>query len=115
LAELSGTHGRTRADDSWFGSETLTETHGGQRSRESDPLRGSSIGRYLIVERLGAGGMGVVYAAVDPELGRRVAIKLLHNRYRSETAQARLLREAQALARVTDPRVVAVHDVGLPR
>ncbi|HYV43819.1 MAG TPA: zf-HC2 domain-containing protein, partial [Myxococcaceae bacterium] len=42
--------------------------------------RGSSIGRYVVLDRVGSGGMGVVYAAYDPELDRRVAIKLLQSR-----------------------------------
>ncbi|HUQ04086.1 MAG TPA: serine/threonine-protein kinase [Kofleriaceae bacterium] len=69
---------------------------------------GSHVDRYIIEARLGVGGMGVVYAARDPELGRRVAIKLLHPGAEKE----RLRREAQALARLSHPNVVAVHDVG---
>jgi len=99
-------------------SADATEFEDGVRPREREPsllspTRGQSIGRYIVIERLGAGGMGVVFAAYDPELSRRVAIKVLHGHQRSSTAQARLLREAQALARVAHPRVVAVHDVGL--
>jgi tetratricopeptide (TPR) repeat protein len=69
------------------------------------------IGRFEVAERLGAGGMGVVYAAHDPTLDRRVALKFLHERDRTE-AVARLLREAQALARLSHPNVVAVYEVG---
>jgi tetratricopeptide (TPR) repeat protein len=69
--------------------------------------RGASVGRYMVIERLGAGGMGVVYAAFDPELGRKVALKLV---IRGD--QERMLREAQALARLAHPNVVAIHDVG---
>ena len=77
--------------------------------------RGATLGRYLILAKLGAGGMGVVYAAYDPELDRKVAIKLLHAAAgRGEGAQgrARLLREAQAMARLAHPNVVTVYDVG---
>ena len=74
---------------------------------------GARIGRYLVIGPLGQGGMGVVYAAYDPELDRRVAIKLLRPRgSSSDGGQARLLREAQALARISHPNVVGVHDVG---
>jgi tetratricopeptide (TPR) repeat protein len=70
------------------------------------------IGRYEIVRRLGAGGMGVVWEAVDPELDRGVAIKVLHDAGGARHAD-RLRREAQALARLSSPNVVAVYDVGV--
>jgi serine/threonine protein kinase len=77
--------------------------------------RGASIGRYLIIERLGSGGMGVVYSAYDPDLNRRVAIKLLRSQPGALASQgrARLLREAQSMARLSHPNVVAVFDVGV--
>jgi tetratricopeptide (TPR) repeat protein/predicted Ser/Thr protein kinase len=76
--------------------------------------RGATIGRYLVIERLGAGGMGVVYAAYDPELDRKVAVKLLRSEVAGdpELGRARLIREAQAMAKLAHPNVVAVHDVG---
>lgn len=79
--------------------------------------RGATIGRYVVIERLGEGGMGVVYAAFDPELNRKVAIKLLHNHLQKAPGQTlnarnRLLREAQAMAQLTHPNVITVHDVG---
>nr|WP_276599074.1 serine/threonine-protein kinase [Nannocystis sp. SCPEA4] len=81
-----------------------------------DLVRGTSIGRYVVLSKIGSGGMGVVYAAYDPELDRKVALKLLRVDPRvSEPnidARTRLLREAQALARLSHPNVVAVHDVG---
>jgi tetratricopeptide (TPR) repeat protein len=87
----------------------------GQAAEGHLPGRGEQLGRYLILERVGQGGMGVVYAAWDPDLGRRVAIKLLrtdktHAEGRT-VGQARLLREAQAMARVTHPNVISVYDV----
>jgi serine/threonine protein kinase len=75
--------------------------------------RGISIGRYLLLDALGEGGMGVVYKAYDPELGRPIALKLLRTEDQATHLQERLLREAQALARLSHPNVVAVHDVGL--
>jgi len=77
--------------------------------------RGTPVGRYLVLERLGAGGMGVVYSAYDPELDRRVALKLLRVAalgLDAEEGRAHLLREAQAMARVSHPHVVSVFDVG---
>ena len=77
--------------------------------------RGTQIGRYVVLEKLGAGGMGVVYGAYDPELDRKVALKLLLPRAKGSVGtkeQQRLFREAQAMAQLNHPNVVAVHDVG---
>ncbi len=75
------------------------------------PLR---IDRYQLLARLGQGGMGVVYEALDPTLGRRVALKLLRSDARVDMApeQRRLQREAQALARLSHPNVATVYEVG---
>ncbi|PCC71974.1 Serine/threonine protein kinase [Nannocystis exedens] len=82
------------------------------------PLAGNpplprQIGRYYPLERLGAGGMGIVYAAYDPDLDRKVALKLLRPDRTEGHAAARLLREAQAQARISHPHVVQIHDTGL--
>ncbi|MCA9706464.1 MAG: serine/threonine protein kinase, partial [Myxococcales bacterium] len=72
---------------------------------------GTELGRYVVLRRLGSGGMGTVWLAYDPELDRRVALKLL----RGPTGSADplvLLREAQAMAKLQHPNVVTVHDVG---
>ncbi len=77
---------------------------------------GEQVGRYVITGRIGQGAMGAVYAAQDPELNRKVAIKVLRPEAQATVGrpemQARLLREAQAMARLSHPSVVAVHDVG---
>jgi tetratricopeptide (TPR) repeat protein/predicted Ser/Thr protein kinase len=76
----------------------------------------SRFGRYVILDRLGQGGMGVVYTAYDSELDRRVALKLL--KVSKDAAEgptegrARLVREAKAMAQLQHPNVVTVHDVG---
>lgn len=85
--------------------------------------RGTTVGRYLILDELGRGGMGVVYRAYDPDLDRAIALKLLRvapskddpdrSSDRAEDRRARLLREAQALAQLTHPNVVSVYDVGI--
>ncbi|HEX8434170.1 serine/threonine-protein kinase, partial [Archangium sp.] len=77
--------------------------------------RGTSVGRYLVLERLGAGGMGEVYAAFDPQLNRKVAIKLLlpgGEGLEPGEAHARLLSEARAMARLSHPHVLPVYDIG---
>jgi predicted Ser/Thr protein kinase/tetratricopeptide (TPR) repeat protein len=73
---------------------------------------GELIGRFLVVDQLGEGGMGVVYKAYDPELGRLIAIKRLRTQDPRIAEPARLVREAQAVAQVKHPNVVAVYDVG---
>ncbi|HWB82074.1 MAG TPA: serine/threonine-protein kinase, partial [Nannocystaceae bacterium] len=78
-----------------------------------DIVPGSRVGRYVVVERVGSGTMGTVYAAHDPELDREVAIKLLHEGASDPRQRAAQLREGKALARLSDPHVVAVFDVGL--
>ncbi len=79
--------------------------------------RGACVGRYLLLHLVGQGGMGMVYAAYDPELNRKVALKLLLAATGAGQGrglgQARLLREAQAMARLSHPNVTAVHDVGV--
>ncbi|MBX7084021.1 MAG: serine/threonine-protein kinase [Nannocystaceae bacterium] len=71
---------------------------------------GRVIGRFVVLDRLGRGGAGVVHLAYDPELDRKVALKLVH--VHSDADLARVLREAQSLARLAHPNVVAIHDVG---
>jgi tetratricopeptide (TPR) repeat protein len=74
---------------------------------------GARVGRYVLGERLGAGGMGIVYAAHDPKLDRSVALKLLRPDASGDSeAHRQLLREAQTLARLAHPNVVNVHDIG---
>jgi hypothetical protein len=90
---------------------------------DSDPISGASptaapvdvrLGRYAIRELLGRGGMGEVYLAHDPELDRAVAIKVIRAGLaaRSPEARHRFAREAQAMARLNHPNVVAVYDAG---
>jgi tRNA A-37 threonylcarbamoyl transferase component Bud32/tetratricopeptide (TPR) repeat protein len=80
----------------------------------ADLPRGTLVGRYTILAPVGRGGMGEVYAAYDPDLDRKVALKLMHRAARVDLAkgQARLLREARAMAKVSHPNVIRVHDVG---
>jgi tetratricopeptide (TPR) repeat protein/predicted Ser/Thr protein kinase len=76
---------------------------------------GEMLGRFVILACIGEGGMGVVYAAYDPELDRKVAIKLMRSDVAGPSAddmRTRLLREAQAMARLSHPNVIPVYDVG---
>jgi len=78
--------------------------------------RGAAIGRYIVLALVGRGGMGEVYAAYDPELDRKVAVKLLRvkpgNGVSLAEGRHRTLREAQAIARLSHSNVVVVYDVG---
>ncbi len=77
---------------------------------------GTEIGRFVVTEQIGSGGMGVVFAARDPDLNRAVAIKLLRPGASAgsspRSARARQLREAQAMARLSHPNAVTVYEVG---
>ncbi|WP_395830597.1 tetratricopeptide repeat protein [Archangium violaceum] len=85
----------------------------GAGAQEGELLRGARVDRYVVLKPVGEGGMGVVYAAYDPELDRKVALKLLRLETSDvEGGRARLLREAQAMARVSHPNVCSVYDVG---
>jgi len=76
-------------------------------------VRGETIGRFVVLDVLGTGGMGVVYAAYDPHLDRKVALKVLRAQVmESDEARVRLLREAQAMARIDHPNVLRVHEAG---
>src|SRR5262245_44538442 len=94
---------------------------GWQRTQEfaaatsGDPSEpGIALEHYILIGKLGAGGMGVVYAAYDPKLDRKVAIKLLRpDRVDPDQGRARMMREAQAMARLAHPNVIGVHHVGI--
>jgi serine/threonine protein kinase len=76
---------------------------------------GEQIGRFVILSKIGEGGMAVVHAAYDPELDRKVAIKVLRGDSQGERQSlglARMLREAQAMARLNHPNIVQVYEVG---
>jgi serine/threonine protein kinase/tetratricopeptide (TPR) repeat protein len=73
---------------------------------------GSVVGRHIVLQEIGRGGMGVVYKAFDPALDRPIALKVLRVRHSGDIGQTRLAREARALAKLSHPNVVAVYDVG---
>ncbi len=82
-----------------------------RRRPSSMRVRPQAIGRYRILDLLGEGGMGSVYAASDPELHRTVALKLVSDSL-SESLRARFRREARVLARIMHPNVVSLYDAG---
>ena len=93
------------------GAGGTTRSLGTKTSEELALAKGETVDRFCILGPLGRGGMGRVYRAHDPRLGREVALKLL--RYPADAhAQALLRREAQAMASLSHPNVVAIYDVG---
>ncbi|MFN0246800.1 MAG: protein kinase domain-containing protein [Kofleriaceae bacterium] len=100
LATVDGLAGHA-ADPPSIGVPSIPDTREGWTP-------GGTLGRYVLLARLGAGGMGVVYSAYDPDLDRRVAVKVLR---RTRTGD-RLREEARAIAKLAHPNVIAVHDVG---
>jgi tetratricopeptide (TPR) repeat protein/predicted Ser/Thr protein kinase len=101
------------------GSDDPTRTaedveYGDASKHAAKTPRATMLGRYELHERLGAGGMGEVFAAHDPELDRVVAVKVLRSSLENaERARERLRREAQVMARVSHPNVIQVFDVGV--
>src|SRR5256885_6564111 len=76
---------------------------------------GSLVGRFAILRELGRGGFGVVYEALDPDLGRKVAIKVLRpaDRRLDDAERNRLREEAEAVAGLDHPGIVTLHDAGI--
>ncbi|MBC8074275.1 MAG: serine/threonine protein kinase, partial [Deltaproteobacteria bacterium] len=72
----------------------------------------AKIGRFTLLERVAEGGMGVVFAAYDAELDRKVAVKLLRRDLCDESVRKRIVREAQAMAKLSHPNVAQVFEVG---
>jgi tetratricopeptide (TPR) repeat protein/predicted Ser/Thr protein kinase len=92
-------------------THTSTRTAGEAESTGGGVEPGTAIGRYEVIEPIGSGAAGLVYAARDTTLGRTIALKLVRDPQRT-SARQRLFREAQALAKLSHPNVVAVYDAG---
>src|SRR5262245_25905432 len=91
-------------------TEPIVSDDAGSPRDRSLPTR---IGRYRIVARIGRGGMGVVYSAVDEASGRQVALKVLMADLAADPeTRARFDRESQAAARLVHPNIITVHDAG---
>jgi serine/threonine protein kinase/tetratricopeptide (TPR) repeat protein len=103
----------------WARAEPTLQERSGDRDAPRWPggvlVAGMTVGRYVVLHRVGMGAMGVVYQAFDPQLDRRVALKVLNaefsDRGYAASARARLVREARIMARLSHPNVVAIYDV----
>jgi predicted Ser/Thr protein kinase len=102
---VGGVEDQPEGEDTIMSTRVQLDASAIPRDRGAMPSR---VGRFSIDRRVGSGGMGVVFEGHDPNLGRKVAIKLLHD---SVHAQSRLLREAQALAQLTHENVVQVFEI----
>ncbi|MBL8957568.1 MAG: serine/threonine protein kinase [Myxococcaceae bacterium] len=92
-------------------AETVSDRPSARAARELP--RGARLDRYVIDSVLGRGGMGIVYAAQDSRLHRRIALKVVASELEAgASSRERLVREARTMARLSHPNVVAVHDVG---
>ncbi len=118
-------HARSETDVDWALEPARAGRHAGsgpgdqasddEATEAADPER---LGRFVVLRRLGTGGMGTVLEAYDETLDRKVAVKQLHRDASGEAGQhhrQRLLREAQALARLSHPNVVQIYDAGEER
>jgi hypothetical protein len=83
-------------------------TRGGRRT----PRRGDRLGRFTVLDVLGRGGMGLVLSAYDPNLDRRVALKLVRDKVQAGDESDRLMGEARAMARLRHPNVLTIYEVG---
>jgi tetratricopeptide (TPR) repeat protein/predicted Ser/Thr protein kinase len=106
LSELARSHPHLHAHASSPPRPQWTDDDDSDRLTE-----GARVGRYVVSAILGEGGMGAVYRAQDPELGRPVALKMVRGLAEAPMLRDRLMREAQAMARLAHPNVVTVYDL----
>lgn len=89
------------------------ETNNSEIGEAGGRLEGKTIGRYKVLQLLGVGGMGEVYLANDGQLGRKVAIKFLNERYESNASNVeRFIQEAKAASALNHPNILTIHEIG---
>src|SRR5205085_1777310 len=116
LASYHQTDGFSTEAPSQLAAALLREQARGEIGKSLAAGGEVTLGRYRVLAELGAGGMSTVYEAHDPELNRKIAVKLVRPgasaSLSSSEGRARLKREAQAMAQLSHPNVIAVYDVG---
>lgn len=103
---------RMGGSDSWHAEQETAAVSPGPLVSETPEVMPHSLGKYVVVDEVGRGGVGKVYRALDPDLERMVAVKVLRQSSADSTDRARFVREAKALARSSHPNVVSVFEVG---
>ena len=98
---------------SFIEAPALDMTVKGLAEHRTESLVGQQLGNYKILSLLGTGGMGEVYLAQDPRLGRKIALKLLPRQFTYDTERLRRFeREAQAASALNHPNILTIHEVG---
>ncbi len=110
VVESSDEHGEDPASLTTIDSPATVVLTSGRRPTADAPLP-THLGRYVIIEQIGRGGMGRVARAYDPKLRREVALKLVVGNTPDSEARTRIVREAQAMAQLSHPNIVPVYDV----
>ncbi len=109
--DTAGDSGRLGSQASADDAATVAVSSRGDDRPPPDPGLTKKIGRHVVLEQVGRGGMGSVYRAYDPKLQREVALKRLRAKAMGEAGRARFEHEARAMAKLSHPNVVAVYDV----
>ena len=113
IASLMAAHEHSGVLDRLAGDIAPLASRLRQPTTSSSSIVGRKIGRYRVLERVAGGGMGVVYKAVDDQLGRTIALKFLHSRLGADDSAAERFRlEARAIAALEHPNVCTVHEIG---
>ncbi len=91
--------------------ESLASEFGNGEADPAEPMSINRLGHFELIEKIGQGGMGVVYKARDLNLGRLVALKMIRPEFQSEPDPARFRIEAESVARLQHPNIVQIYEI----